>query len=111
MKHVLTIVFLFVGVAVFAQNDLDGDWTGSVETPNGPFEINYTFKVEGSNLDGAWKSEFGETPIENGKIDEKNFSYSISFNGTSMEFTGEILSENEIVVTNQMGETKLTRVE
>lgn len=67
--------------------------------------------MEDSTLTGSWKSQFGETEIEKGTIDGKNFSFSVSFNEMSIDFTGEIFNENEIVIKNERGETKLTRVE
>jgi len=97
-------------LTAFAQNTIDGDWKGTRETPNGAFEINYTFKVEGSELTGVWKTQFGEAPIENGKVDGKKFSYTVSFNEMTINSTGEVIGENEILIKNERGEMKLTRV-
>ena len=110
MKSFLTLLFLIGGLTSFAQNTIDGNWKGSRETPNGTFEVNYTFKVEGNELKGTWKTQFGEAKIENGKVDGKKFSYSISFNDMTIKSTGEVINENEILVKNERGETKLTRV-
>jgi hypothetical protein len=110
MKSLLTAVFMIGCMTAFAQNTIDGEWKGTRETPNGAFEINYTFKAEGSVLKGTWKTQFGEAPVENGKIEGKKFSYTISFNENVINNTGEILNENEILVKNERGELKLTRV-
>lgn len=110
MKLLFTAVFLAGCLTVFAQNTIDGNWKGTRETPNGTFEINYTFKVEGNVLKGTWKTQFGESPLENGKIDGKNISYTVSFNEMTINNTGEIINENEILVKNERGEMKLTRV-
>jgi len=109
-KIVFSILFFFGVIAAFAQTTIDGNWKGTRETPNGTFEVNYTFKVEGSTVTGVWKTQFGEAPIENGKIDGKKFSFSISFNGMTLNSTGELVHDNEIVIKNERGETKLTRV-
>jgi len=110
MKQLL-IVFLLIGTfSAFAQSPIDGNWKGSRETPNGTFEINYTFKVEGNELKGTWKTQFGEAKIENGKVEGKKFSYSISFNDMTINSTGELINDNEIVIKNDRGEMKLTRV-
>jgi len=66
--------------------------------------------VEGSDLKGTWKTQFGEAPLEKGKIDGKKISFSISFNDTTINSTGEIINENEILIKNERGEMKLTRV-
>lgn len=109
MKFLLTIALLIGGFTVFGQK-IDGNWKGTRETPNGTFEINYTFKAEGNTLTGIWKTQFGESKLENGKIDGNKFSFSVSFNDMTINNTGEIVNENEIVVKNERGETKLTRV-
>ena len=110
MKYFFTLLFLIGGFTTFAQNAIDGNWKGTRETPNGTFEVNYTFKVEGSDLKGTWKTQFGEAQLEKGKIDGKKISFSISFNDTTINSTGEIINENEILIKNERGEMKLTRV-
>ena len=110
MKSLLLLFFMVGGLTTFAQNKIDGSWKGTRETPNGTFEINYTFKVNGTDLTGTWKTQFGETKIEKGKVDGKKFSFTISFNDNTIENTGELVSDDEIVVKNERGELKLTRV-
>lgn len=109
MKYLFTLLFLIAGLTTFAQS-IDGNWKGSRETPNGTFEVTYTFKTEGSDLKGTLKTQFGESQIEKGKIDGKKLSFSISFNDMTINNTGEILNENEINIKNERGEMKLTRV-
>ena len=109
MKYLFTLLLIIGASTVFAQN-IDGSWKGTRETPNGTFEVNYTFKVEGSDLKGTWKTQFGEASLEKGKIDGKKFTFSISFNDNTLNSTGEIINDNEIVIKNERGETKLTRV-
>lgn len=110
MKLIFTLLLLIGGAAASAQNAIDGNWKGTRETPNGNFEINYTFKVEGTELTGIWKTQFGEAKIEKGKVDGKKFTFSISFNDLTINNTGELTSENEITIKNERGEMKLARV-
>jgi hypothetical protein len=110
MKTYFSFLFMLFSMSLFAQNPIDGNWKGSRETPNGTFEINYTFKVDGNKLTGIWKTQFGETAIENGKVDGKKFTYSISFNDMTINNIGEIISENEINIKNERGDMKLSRV-
>jgi hypothetical protein len=110
MKYLFTLLLLAVGFTVLAQNTIDGNWKGSRETPNGNFEVNYTFKVEGTVLKGTWKTQFGEAQLENGKIDGKKLSFTISFNDVTINSTGEIINDNEILIKNERGEMKLARV-
>ena len=110
MKYLFSLLLLLATGVVFGQNKIDGNWKGSRETPNGTFEVNYTFKVEGNVVTGTWKTNFGEAKLEDGKIDGKKFSYSISFNDNKLASTAELINDNEIVVKNDRGEMKLTRV-
>lgn len=110
MKYLLSFALLLSSFVVMTQNPIDGNWKGSRETPNGTFEVNYTLKVEGNTITGTWKTQFGETKLENGKVDGKKISFSISFNDMTINSTGELLSENEMVIKNERGEMKLTRV-
>jgi hypothetical protein len=110
MKYFLMLLFLTGTLVVSAQTNIDGTWKGTRETPNGTFEVTYTFKVEGKELKGTLKTQFGEMQLENGKIDGNKFSYSLTFNGTTINTTGEIINENEIQTKNERGEMKLTRV-
>jgi hypothetical protein len=110
MKFLLTVALLIGAMTAFAQNPIDGQWKGTRETPNGPFEVTYTLKVEGNVLTGTSKSQFGELKIENGKVDGKKFSYRISVNDMAIDNTGELVSNDEILVKSDRGDMKLTRV-
>jgi len=110
MKYILSLLLVFGCYSAFAQNAIDGNWKGTRETPNGTFEVNYTFKGEGNVVTGTWKTQFGEAKLEDGKIDGKKFSYTISFNDVKLSSTAELINENEILVKNERGEMKLTRV-
>ena len=110
MKYILSLFLVFGCYTAFSQNAIDGNWKGSRETPNGTFEVNYTFKVEGNVVTGTWKTQFGEAKLEDGKIDGKKFSYTISFNDTKLSSTAELINDNEILVKNDRGEMKLIRV-
>ncbi len=61
-------------------------------------------------MTGTWKTQFGETKLENGKVDGKKISFTISFNDITINSTGELINENEILIKNERGEMKLTRV-
>ena len=110
MKYLFTTALVIGCLTAFAQKPIDGKWKGTRETPNGAFEVTYTFKVEEKTLTGTWQTQFGETKIENGKIDGKTLSYTISFNGITVNSTGEVISDDEIQIKNERGEMKLTRV-
>jgi uncharacterized iron-regulated protein len=110
MKKLVFSLFLSVATIVaFAQNPIDGNWKGSRETANGTFEVNYTLKAVGTKLTGTWKTQFGESPLEEGVIDGKKISYTINFNDRKMTYTGEVVSDKEIILKNEFGEMKITK--
>lgn len=108
-KYILSVIVMLASLAVFAQNPIDGVWKGTRETPNGTMEINYTLKAENGKLGGIWKTPRGESPIEDGKIDGKSFSFTVSFGERKISYTGEVVSDTEIVVKNERGETRLKK--
>lgn len=110
MKYIFSVLFLFGAITLFAQNPIDGKWKGTRETPNGTFEINYTFKVDGTTLTGTSKSQRGETEVKDGKVDGKKFTFNVAFGDRKIDYTGELVNDNEIVLKNERGELKLTRV-
>ena|SRR5690606_2948178 len=110
-KQIFILLFFVGSMAAFAQSKIDGKWKGTREGQNGTMELNYTFKVEGDKLTGSWVTPRGENKIENGKVDGKKFSYTMTFGENTMENNGELVSDNEIVIKTQRGEMKLARVE
>jgi len=78
-----SIIFLLLFVLSIAGNaqKLDGSWKGKMTTPNGEFEIVYTFKVHADSLSGNITTPRGTRPFENGKVNGNEFSFDIDFNG------------------------------
>lgn len=104
-----SLILAIASLVASAQNPIDGNWKGSRETPNGTFEVNYTFKVEGNKLTGIWKTQRGESPIEEGTVDGKKISFSVSLGERKISYTGELVSDKEIVLKNERGEMKLAK--
>jgi hypothetical protein len=75
--------------------DVDGKWTGSIDTPNGAVEVNYTFKAEESTLTGAAIGPDGSAiPIKDGKISGNKISFTLTVDfgagPTTFDYTGEV---------------------
>ena len=93
--------------------DVSGTWKGTAQTPNGPVERTFTFKVDGDKLTGETSSDmFGKSVIEDGKVDGDNISFTITVSvqgnegkvnykgkveGDSIKFTVEIPAYNQRV--------------
>ena len=71
----LAIALVLAAAPAFAA-DIDGKWTGSIDTPGGAMTIAYTFKSEGATLTGSSLGPDGSPlPIKNGKVDGNKISF------------------------------------
>jgi hypothetical protein len=71
----LAVALLLAAAPAFA-GDIDGKWTGSIDTPGGAMTIVYTFKAEGATLTGASLGPDGNPlPIRNGKVEGNKISF------------------------------------
>jgi hypothetical protein len=87
----LLAVFAFTALAA----DVTGTWKGTAETPNGNIERTFVFKVDGSKLTGTTSSQmFGESKIEEGKIEGDNLSFTVNVkyegNEVKVNYTGKV---------------------
>ena len=71
----LAVALLLAAAPAFAA-DIDGKWTGSVDTPGGAMAITYTFKADGAKLTGNSLGPDGSPlPIKNGKVEGNKISF------------------------------------
>ena len=75
--------------------DVDGKWTGSLDTPNGPVELSYVFKADGKTLSGSMAGMDGSSiALKNGTIDGNKLAFSIDVDvgggPTTFKYTGEM---------------------
>ena len=77
MKWLLCLMAIFAFSASAA--DVSGNWKGTADTPNGPVERTFVFKVDGHKLTGETTSSmFGKLTIEDGKVDGDDISFSVT---------------------------------
>ena len=91
---------LFVLAAPVFAADIDGQWNGSVSTPNGDFPVSFTFKADGDKLTGSMSGPDGsQFPLQEGKIDGSNISFSVTLDFGGNSFT---LSYRGVVSADQI---------
>ncbi len=79
MSRLLSICALALLTMTIGQaQSIDGKWKGEMQSPNGPFELTFNFKVAGDSLTGAVIGQMGDMPISNGKVNGKEFSFDVS---------------------------------
>jgi hypothetical protein len=65
--------------------DVSGTWTATAQSPNGDFQLTFTFKQDGANLTGTVQGPQGDAiDISNGKVDGDKFTFDVSFNGMTI---------------------------
>jgi len=104
----LLLSSMLMAVPAFGA-DIDGNWTGAIDTPNGPMQVDYTFKADGAALTGTTKGPDGAPiAIKNGKIDgaKVSFSLDLDFGGqvTTLNYTGALAGDSLSLATDFMGQ-------
>jgi hypothetical protein len=94
----LLLALLLMSAPAFAAN-VDGDWSGPIDSPNGPVQMNYTFKADGAKLTGTTTGPDGaKLVIKDGKVDGANISFAVDvdFGGTAMtlKYTGVVAADS-----------------
>jgi hypothetical protein len=114
LRTLLTLVaaLALFTVSAFAAG-IDGKWTASMDTPNGPRTTTFTFKADGDKLTGTMTGRNGEAPIEDGKIDGNNISFvrTMERNGEKMQmkYTGTLSGDElKLKVSTPGGEREMT---
>ncbi len=98
---VLTLAF--GTLRAHAATDVTGTWTTTMQAPdgNGSFDLTFTFKQDGSALTGTITGPQGDPlPIANGKIDGDKISFTVTFNGTTINHDGTV-SGDQINLTSK----------
>jgi hypothetical protein len=99
---VLVLSLLLVASSSFAA-DVDGKWSGSIDTPAGTAMVEFTFRADGATLTGTTSGpNASNVPIKEGQIrgDKIAFSVELNVGGTplTVAYTG-IVSTAQIKLT------------
>ena len=107
-RLVLTVALCVVTLAPLHAADVDGKWSGSIDTPMGAIPITFSFKADGATLNGSMSGpDGGEIPIKNGKVDGNKISFNVSidFGGMALDFayTGSVSGDTLQMSSDFMG--------
>jgi hypothetical protein len=96
MKWLLALTLMFSLAASAA--DVTGTWKGTAQTPNGPTERTFVFKVDGAKLTGYTSSQMmGKSTITGGKIEGDNLSFTITAkfqdNDIKLNYKGKVTGD------------------
>jgi hypothetical protein len=103
----LAITLLLAAAPVFAAG-VDGNWAGSIDSPNGAIEIKFSFKADGEKLTGNTTGPDGMTVnIKNGKVTGNNLAFTVDIdmggNAMSFQYTGVMSGDDLKLHTDFMG--------
>jgi hypothetical protein len=87
------LLVVFSAKPLFAASDMTGKWTTTdMKAPDGStFTLTFDFKQDGAKLTGTVTGPQGDPlAIDNGKLDGDKFSFTVSFNGTTITHEGTI---------------------
>jgi hypothetical protein len=98
MKTIATMLAVLLIALPAIAAPVDGNWSGSVSTPNGDLPVGFSFKAEDDVLKGSMTAPDGtSTPISDGKIDGNvlTFNVDLNFNGNvfSLAYKGVLEGE------------------
>jgi hypothetical protein len=98
---------LLIAVPAFAAG-VDGNWSGTLDSPNGPVQIDYVFKSDGAKLTGTTTGPDGtKLAIKDGKIDGNNISFAVDvdFGGspTTIKYTGVVAADSIALILDFQG--------
>jgi hypothetical protein len=102
----LPLAILLLALAA-AGADIGGTWKGTAQSPAGPVERTFNFKVDGNKLTGDSTSDmFGKSDIQDGKIDGDTISFvltlSVQGNDVKANYTGKVEGDQiKLTVTVQ----------
>lgn len=97
------IAVLAIAATAFAA-DVNGKWVGSVDTPNGPFELTYEFKADGETLTGTVTSQMGTVALSNGKIAGETLTYDVEIDTGKIAHEATVNAEGTEITVRATGD-------
>src|SRR3569623_589148 len=106
MKKLLPLLALLLfalSPALAKAADITGTWTGEMKGPDGNanFQLSFTFKQDGTKFTGTVQGpQVNPLPITDGKLDGDKLTFTVSFNGMTINHEGTI-NGDEIKMTSK----------
>ena len=105
MRRALLAFAMTVGMVTAAMAvDVTGKWVGSVDTPNGPFELTYQFKAEGEAVTGSVTSNMGTQEISNGKVAGDIFTFDVALEGGKITHEAKMNAAGDEIAIKATGD-------
>ena len=103
--NLLCAVVALTATLAASAVDITGKWAASFETGIGHMDYTYDFTVKDGKLTGKATSSFGVVDLLDGKVDGDKVTFGEMLDGAiRIDYTGKIVSADEIDFTRQVGE-------
>lgn len=87
-------LFLLLTATLMFAADVTGTWNGEAKGPNGDgFALTFKFKQDGAKLTGTVTGPGGDIDISDGKVDGDKISFTVSFNGMTIQHDGTVTGD------------------
>lgn len=86
------LAFIFCSTVLFASG-IEGKWTTTIETDNGPFTFYADYQVKGEVITGMLYNDMGQVEIYNGKINGDEFEYNIQLDYNELKHVGKLVDD------------------
>lgn len=89
-KTILLIALVLCTTLVFASK-IQGKWTATIDTDNGPFTFFAEYVVKDGKISGTLSSDMGAVEIEPGKVNGTEFEYSFYIDYNKLTHKGKLV--------------------
>jgi hypothetical protein len=93
----------------FASN-VAGRWQSTVETEGGPYELTFTYSLDGDTLTGTLASPWGEVGFSDGRLRGDEFEYRFDVWGRTYEHEGRLVGDDTIEITSTRDDGEESRL-
>jgi hypothetical protein len=87
---VLSTLVLLSGSSLAGVEDILGKWIVKAETPNGPLELEFELKLEGTKLVGSVGAFQGSVPLSGIRFEDPNLTAEAVIAGATFRLTGAL---------------------
>ena len=91
MKRIFVLAVLVLTTTVLFASKVEGKWTATIDTDNGPFTFTAEYVVKEGKISGKLASDMGEVEIEPGKVNGDEFEYSFYIDYNKITHKGKLV--------------------
>jgi hypothetical protein len=91
MKRLFVLTVLLLTTTILFASKIEGKWTATIDTDNGPFTFTAEYVVKDGKITGTLASDMGSVEIEEGTVNGDEFEYSFYIDYNKMTHKGKLV--------------------